>query len=87
MEVVAAAVFAATAGGVWDLLLSWPLEVDGAVLRTTPVEGGVGARTLVEGVALAGAEGCRGGKALFRRCCWRPCTSFSANIAIETNVV
>ena len=46
VEVLGAAVFAAIAGDVWDLLLSWPLDVDGVVLHTTPVEGGVGARVL-----------------------------------------
>jgi hypothetical protein len=50
----------ATAGGVWDLLLSCPFDVEGAVLRTTPVEGGMAARTLEEGTALAGAGSCRG---------------------------
>ena len=77
VEVLGAAAFATTPGGVWDLLLSCPRDVEGAVLRTTPVEGG----TLEEGAALAGAGSCRGVKVLFRRCCWRPCTSFSANIA------
>jgi len=81
VEVLGAAVFAATAGDVWDLLLSWPLDVDGVVLRTTPVEGGVGARVLAEGAALASAESSHGVKALLLRCCWRPCTSFFANIA------
>jgi hypothetical protein len=47
--------FAATPGGVWDLLLSCPFDVEGAVLCTTPVEGGVAARTLEEGAALVGA--------------------------------
>jgi hypothetical protein len=46
--------FAATPGGIWDLMLSCPFDVEGAVLRTTPVEGGVAARTLEEGAALAG---------------------------------
>jgi len=81
VEVLGAAVFAAIAGDVWDLLLSWPLDVDGAVQRTTPVEGGVGARVLAEGAALASAGSSHGVKALLLRCCWRPCTSFSANIA------
>jgi hypothetical protein len=62
--------FAATTGGVWDLLLSCPFIVKGAVLRTTPVEEGVAARTLEEGAALAGIGSCRGMKVLFRRCCW-----------------
>jgi hypothetical protein len=61
--------FAATPGGDWDLLLSCPFDVEGAVLRT-PVEEGVAARTLEEGAALAGAGSCRGVKVLFRRCCW-----------------
>jgi hypothetical protein len=62
--------FAATPGGVWDLLLSCPFDVEGAVLRITPVEGGVAARTLEEGAALAGAGSCRGMKVLFRCYCW-----------------
>jgi hypothetical protein len=62
--------FAATPGGVWNLLLSCPFDVEGAVLRTTPVEGGVAARKLEEGAALAGAGSYRGMKVLFRHCCW-----------------
>jgi hypothetical protein len=62
--------FAATPGGDWDLLLYCPFDVEGAVLRTTPVEEGVAARTLEEGAALAGAESCRGVKVWFYRCCW-----------------
>jgi hypothetical protein len=57
--------FAATPGGVWDLLLSCPFDVEGAVLRTTLVEEGVAARTLEEGAAFAGTM-----KVLFRRCYW-----------------
>jgi hypothetical protein len=60
--------FAATPGD-WDLLLSCPFDVEGAVLRTTPVEEGVATRTLEEGAALAGARSCRGVKVLFHRCC------------------
>jgi hypothetical protein len=70
MEVLRTIAFAATPGGVWDLLLYCPVDVEGAVLRTTPVEGGVAACTLEEGVALSGARSCRGVKVLFRRCCW-----------------
>jgi hypothetical protein len=62
--------FAATPGGVWDLLLSFPFEVEGAVLCTTPVEGGVAARTLEEGATLASARSCRGVKLSFRHCWW-----------------
>jgi hypothetical protein len=62
--------FATTPRGVLDLLLSCPFDVEGAVLRTTPVEGGVAARKLEEGAALAGAGSCRGVKVLFRRCYW-----------------
>jgi hypothetical protein len=62
--------FAATLVGVWDLLLSCPFDFEGALLRTTSVEGSVAARTLEEGTALAGAGSCRGVKVLFRRCCW-----------------
>jgi hypothetical protein len=62
--------FAATPGGVWDLLLSCPFDVEGAVRRPTPVEEGVAARTLEEGAALAGAGSYRGVKVLFRRSCW-----------------
>jgi hypothetical protein len=62
--------FAATPGGDWDLLLSCPFDVEGAMLRTTPVEEGVAAHTLEEGAALAGAGSCHGMKVLFRRCCW-----------------
>jgi hypothetical protein len=39
VEVLGTIAFAATPGGVWDLLLSCPFDVEGAVLRTTPVEG------------------------------------------------
>jgi hypothetical protein len=60
--------FAATPGGVWDLLLSCPFDVEGAVLRTTPVEEGGAVCTLEEGAALAGARNCRGVKVLFHRC-------------------
>jgi hypothetical protein len=70
VEVLGTIAFAATPGGVWDLLLSCPFDVEGAVLRTTPVEGGVAARMLEEGVALTGAGSYRGVKVLFRRCCW-----------------
>jgi hypothetical protein len=52
------------------LLLSCPFDVEGAVLRTTPVEEGVAACTLKEGAALAGAENCHGVKVLFHRYCW-----------------
>jgi hypothetical protein len=62
--------FAATPGGDWDLLLSCPFDVEGAVLRTTPVEEGVAARTLEGGAALAGTGSYCGVKVLFRRCCW-----------------
>jgi hypothetical protein len=62
--------FAAIPGGDWDLLLSCPFDVEGAVLHTTLVEEGVAARTLKEGAALACAGSCRGVKVLFRRCCW-----------------
>jgi hypothetical protein len=62
--------FATTPGGVWDLLLSCPFDVEGVVLRTTPVEGGVAARKLEEGAALGGAESCRGVKVLFHHSCW-----------------
>jgi hypothetical protein len=58
--------FDATPGGDWDLLLSCPFDVEGAVLHTTPVEEGVAARTLEEGAALDGAGSCRGVKVLFR---------------------
>jgi hypothetical protein len=57
---------AATPGGIWDLLLSCPFDVEGAVLRTTPVEGGVAARKLEEGATLAGAESYHCVKVLFR---------------------
>jgi hypothetical protein len=70
VEVLGTIAFAATPGGVWDLLLSCAFDVEGAVLCTTPVEGGVAARMLEEGAALAGAGSCRGVKVLFRRCCW-----------------
>jgi hypothetical protein len=70
VEVLGTIAFAATPGGVWDLLLSCPFDVEGAVLRTTLVEGGVAARTLEEGAALASAGSCRGVKVLFRRCYW-----------------
>jgi hypothetical protein len=73
--------FAATLGGDWDLLLSCPFDVEGAVQRTTPVEEGVAGRMLEDGAALAGAGSCRGVKVLFRRCCWSPYSYFSANIA------
>jgi hypothetical protein len=62
--------FAATPGGVWDLLLSCPFDVEGAVLRTTLVEEGVAVCMLEEGAALVGAGSCRGVKVLFRSCCW-----------------
>jgi hypothetical protein len=65
VEVLGTIAFAATPGGVWDLLLSCPFDVEGAVLRTTPVEGGVAARTLKEGATLAGAGSCHGVKVLF----------------------
>jgi hypothetical protein len=48
VEVLGIIAFAATPGGVWDLLLSCPFDVEGAVLRITPVEEGVAARTLKE---------------------------------------
>jgi hypothetical protein len=70
VEVLDTIAFVATPGGVWDLLLSFPFDVEGAVLHTTPVEGGVAARKLEEGAALAGTGSCRGVKVLFRRCCW-----------------
>jgi hypothetical protein len=69
VEVLGTIAFAATPG-VWDLLLSCPFDVEGAVLRTTPVEGGVAAHTLKEGAALAGAGTYHGVKVFFRRCCW-----------------
>jgi hypothetical protein len=62
--------FAATPGGDWDLLLSCPFDVEGAVLRTTPVEEGVAARTLKGGAALPGAGSFGGVKVLFCCCCW-----------------
>jgi hypothetical protein len=62
--------FAATPGGICDLLLSCPFDVEGAVLRITPMEGGVAARKLEEGTALAGARSCSG-VVLFCRCCGR----------------
>jgi hypothetical protein len=55
VEVLGTIAFAATLGGIRDLLLSCPFDVDGAVLHTTPVEGGVAARKLVVDAALAGA--------------------------------
>jgi hypothetical protein len=58
VEVLGTIAFAATPGGVWDLLLSCPFDVEGAVLHTTPVEEDVAARTLEEGTALAGAGNC-----------------------------
>jgi hypothetical protein len=70
VEVLGTIAFAATPGGVWDLLLSCPFDVEGAVLRTTPVEKGVATRTLKESAPLAGAGSYRGMKVLFRRCCW-----------------
>jgi hypothetical protein len=70
VEVLGTIAFAATPGGVWDLLLSCAFDVESAVLRTTPVEEGVAARTLEEGAALAGAGNFHGMKVLFRRCCW-----------------
>jgi hypothetical protein len=70
VEVLGLIAFAATPGGIWDFLLSCPFDVEGAVLRTTPVEEGVDARTLEEGAALVGAGSYRGVKVLFRRCCW-----------------
>jgi hypothetical protein len=70
VEVLGTIAFTATPGGVWDLLLSCPFDVERAVLRTTPVEGGVAACTLEEGAALAGTRSCRGMKVLFRRYCW-----------------
>jgi hypothetical protein len=70
MEVLGTIAFAATLGGIWDLLLSCPFDVEGVVLRTTPVEGGVAARTLEEGAALAGVGSYRGVKVLFHRCYW-----------------
>jgi hypothetical protein len=70
VEMLGTIAFAATPGGVWDLLLSCPFDVEGVVLHTTPVEGGVAARTLEEGAALAGAESYRGMKVLFSCCCW-----------------
>jgi hypothetical protein len=62
--------FAATPGGIWDLLLSCPFDAEGAMLRTTPVEEGAAVRTLEEGATLAGAGSCCGMKVLFRRCYW-----------------
>jgi hypothetical protein len=62
--------FAATPEGIWYLLLSCPFDAEGAVLRTTPVEGGVAAHKLEEGAALAGARSCRGVKVLFNHYCW-----------------
>jgi hypothetical protein len=62
--------FAATPGGIWDLLLSCPFDGEGAVLLTTLVEGGVAARKLEEGAALAGAGSCHGVKVLFHCYCW-----------------
>jgi hypothetical protein len=48
VEVLGTIAFAATPGGVWDLLLSCPFDVEGAVLCTTPVEGSV-CRTYARG--------------------------------------
>jgi hypothetical protein len=70
VEVLGNIAFAATRGGVLDLLLSCPFDVEGAVLRTTLVEDGVAARTLEEGAALASVGSCHGVKVLFRRCYW-----------------
>jgi hypothetical protein len=70
VEVLGIIAFAATPGGIWDLLLSCPFDVEGAVLRTTPVEEVVATCTLEEGAALAGAGSYRGVKVLFRYCCW-----------------
>jgi hypothetical protein len=70
VEVLGTIAFAATPRGVWDLLLSCPFDVEGAVLRTTLVEEGVAARTLEEDAALAGAGSCCGVKVLFRHCFW-----------------
>jgi hypothetical protein len=70
VEVLGIIAFAATPGDIWNLLLSCPFDVEGAVLHTTPVEEGVAARTLDEGAALASAGSCRGMKVLFHRCCW-----------------
>jgi hypothetical protein len=70
VEVLGIIAFAATPGGVSDLLLSCPFDVEGAVLRTTPVEEGMAVCTLEEGAALAGTGSCRGMKVLFRCCCW-----------------
>jgi hypothetical protein len=70
VDVLGTIAFAATPGGVWDLLLSCPFDAEGAVLRTTPVEVGVAARALEEGTALASAGSCRAVKVLFRRYCW-----------------
>jgi hypothetical protein len=67
MDVLA---FAATPEGDWDLLLSCPFDVEGAVLRTTPVEEGVAAHTLEEGATLADAGSCRSVKVLFHCYCW-----------------
>ena len=61
-------------------LWSCPREGGGAVLRAPVEDEGVGARKLEEGADLAGAKGCRGVTVLLLRCCWRPCSSFSANI-------
>ena len=54
VELLGAAVFTAPAGGAWDLLLSCPLDVDGAEPRAAPVEEGVDVRKLVDGAAWVG---------------------------------
>jgi len=63
-----------------ELLWSCPREGGGAVLRALVDDEGVGARKLEKDAGLAGAKGYRGVTVLLLRYCWRPCSSFSANI-------
>jgi hypothetical protein len=79
VEEVVVAGFATTPEGTKDLMLSYPRDTEGVVLRVPLVEEDVDIHTLEEDDALAGTSGWCGTKVLLLRCS-RPCNSFSANI-------
>jgi hypothetical protein len=68
MEEVVVAGFAATPEGTKNLLLSFPCDAEGVVLRVPLVEEGVDVRTPEEDDVLAGTGGCRGAKVLLLHC-------------------